>query len=235
MKPDQLCSRAEPRARTLWFRRALPFLSVLLLPALAFALDAEVAHEEAHGDGHSGQGEHGWDTTALVASFVNFVILIGVFVYLFKDKLNVFLRERKAEVANALSEAARLKAEAEAKHKEYTERMAKLDQELAQIKQDVIAAGIKERDRIMAEAEHKAARMRQEAHFLVEQQVKQLRGELAREAIDGAIAAAEALLLKSTTSYDQQRLAQDYLNALSNNQGEKKTPSIPSFGTESHA
>ena len=235
MKRDQLCSRAEPRASTLWFRRALPFLSVLLLPALAFALDAEVGHEEAHGDAHSGHGEHGWDTTALAASIVNFVILIGVFVYLFKDKLNVFLRERKAEVADALSEAARLKAEAEAKHKEYTERMAKLDQELAQIKQDVIAAGIKERDRIMAEAEHKAARMRQEAHFLVEQQVKQLRGELAREAIDGAIAAAEALLLKSTTSYDQQRLAQDYLNALSNNQGEKKTPSIPSFGTESHA
>jgi F-type H+-transporting ATPase subunit b len=113
--------------------------------------------------------------------------------------------------------------------------MAKLDQELAQIKQDVIAAGIKERDRIVAEAEHKAARMRQEAHFIVEQQVKQLRADLTREAVEGAVAAAEALLLKTTTSYDQQRLAQDYLNALSNNQGAAKTPSVPSFGTESHA
>lgn len=220
-----------------WFKRArslLPVITVLLVPALAFALDGEVAHEDAHGGGE--HGEHGWDTTGLIASFVNFAILIGVFVHLFKDKLTSFLRERKAEVADALNEAAKLKAEAEAKHKEYTERMAKLDQELAQIKQDVIAAGIKERDRIMAEAEHKAARMRQEAHFLVEQQVKQLRGELAREAVEGAVAAAEALLLKTTTSYDQQRLAQDYLNALSNNQGEKKTPSIPSFGTtESHA
>jgi F0F1-type ATP synthase membrane subunit b/b' len=214
-----------------WFKRALPLAAMLLVPALALAMDGEV-HEEAHGGEH---GEHGWDTTALVASFVNFAILIGVFVYLFKDKLNTFLRQRKAEVADALNEAAKLKAEAEAKHKEYTERMAKLDQELAQIKQDVIAAGLKERDRIMAEAEHKAARMRQEAQFLVEQQVKQLRSELAREAIDGAVAAAEALLLKTTTSYDQQRLAQDYLNALSSNQGEKKTPSIPSFGTESHA
>lgn len=219
MKTFQLC-----------FKRALPFAAALLVPALAFALDGEV-HEEAHGE----HGEHGWDSTALIASFVNFAILIGVFVHLFRDKLKTFLKERKAEVADALNEAARLKADAEAKHKEYTERLAKLDQELAQIKQDVIAAGIKERDRIVADAEHKASRMRQEAHFLVEQQVKQLRSELAREAIDGAVAAAEALLLKTTTSYDQQRLAQDYLNALSNNQGEKKTPSIPSFGTESHA
>lgn len=215
-----------------WFKRALPFAAALLVPALCFAMDGEV-HEEAAG--HGEHGEHGWDNTALIASFVNFAILIGVFVYLFKDKLNTFLKERKAEVADALSEAARLKAEAEAKHKEYSERMAKLDQELAQIKQDVIAAGIKERDRIVAEAEHKAARMRQEAQFIVEQQVKQLRADLTREAVEGAVAAAEALLLKTTTSYDQQRLAQDYLNALSNNQGEKKTPSVPSFGTESHA
>jgi F-type H+-transporting ATPase subunit b len=179
--------------------------TALLVPALALAEEAE----------HGAHGEHGFDTTALIASFVNFAILIALFTYLFRDKVKSFLTERRAEVEQQLQEAARLKAEAEVKHKEYSERLAKLDQELGQIKADMIAAGKAERDRIVAEAEHKAARLRREAEFIVEQHVKQLRADLSHEAASEAIAAAEQLLLRATTTYDQQRLAQDYLKSLS--------------------
>lgn len=212
----------------LWGLRALSLASVLLVPAVSLALEGDAHHAEAH-------GEHGWDTTAIAAQIVNFVVLIGIFVFLFKGKVNSFLKERKAEVANALSEAARLKAEAAAKHREYSERLAKLDQELAQIKQEMIAAGIKERDRIVAEAEHKAARMRREAEFIIEQQVKQLQTELTKEAVDAAVSAASDLLLKTTTSYDQQRIGQDYLAALSEKQESSKASNLARFGTESHA
>ncbi len=185
--------------------------------ALTFAAPAmALADEEAH---HG--GEHAWDTTALVASGVNFVILIALFVFLFKNSLNNFLKERKASVERELNEAARLKAEAEAKHKEYSERLAKLDSELEQIKKDMIATGTKERDRIVAEAEQKAARMRREAEFVVEQQVKQLREDLTREAVEAAIAAAEVLVTKATTSFDHQRLAQEYLASLQSVHGVK--------------
>lgn len=184
------------------------------------AHEGQEAHEE-----HGGHGEHGWDTTALTASFVNFAILIAVFVYLFKDSLKSFLTARKAEVEKELLEAARLKADAEAKHKEYSERLAQLDKELATMKADIVAAGKREYDRIMADAEHKAARMRREAEFLIEQTAKQLRKDISRESSDGAIAAAAELLLRATTTYDQQRLAQEYLGSLaeSSPQGAKKT------------
>jgi F-type H+-transporting ATPase subunit b len=195
----------------------------LAAPALAFA--NEEGHEAAH-------GEHGWDQTGLIASGVNFVILIGLFVYLFRDSLNKFLKERKATVERELTEAARLKAEAEAKHKEYSERLAKLDQELEQIKKDMIATGVKERDRIVAEAEQKAARMRREAEFMVEQQVKQLRADITREAAETAIAAAEQLLTKATTSFDQQRLAQEYLASLQATHGVKASIVPPSTQSE---
>jgi F-type H+-transporting ATPase subunit b len=151
---------------------------------------------------------------ALIASFVNFFVLISLFIYMFRDKLNSFLKERRAAIESELTEAARLRAEAEAKHKEYSTRLATLDQELAQIKRDMIAAGEKERDRIVAEAEEKASRMRREAQFIVEQQAKQLREDLKRESAEAAVAAAEQLLAKATTSFDQQRLAQEYLTAL---------------------
>ena len=191
---------------------------MLLLPALGLAED--------HGAEH---GEHGgWDVTSIVASFVNFFVLIGLFVFLFKGKLTEFLKERRAQVEVELNEAARLRAEAEAKHKEYSERMAKLDQELGQIKREMIAAGEKERDRIVAEAEEKASRMRKEAEFIIEQQAKQLREDLKREASEAAVTAAEQLLEKATTSFDQQRLAQEYLAALQKTSGEpKKTQTTP--------
>jgi F-type H+-transporting ATPase subunit b len=196
----------------------------LALSAPVIAL-AQEAHEAAHeGDAHGGHG--GWDTTGLIASFVNFAVLILLFVYLFKDSLKKFLVERRASVERELLEAARLKAAAEAKHKEYSERLAKLDQELAQIKADMIAAGKKERDRIIADAEHKAARMRRETEFIIEQQIKQVRVDLSREAADAAVAAAEELLLRATTTYDQQRLAQEYLTSLADPaQAAKKQPS----------
>jgi F-type H+-transporting ATPase subunit b len=191
-------------------RRSLKQLAAvafaLCLPLIALADEAA----EAHGE----HAEHGWDNQALIASFVNFVILIGLFVYLFSGSLKKFLVARRAEVQNALEEAARLKSEAEAKHREYSERLARLDQELAQIKRDMIDAGKQERDRIIADAEHKAARMRREAEFIIEQYAKQLRVDLTREAADAAVAAAEQLLLRATTTYDQQRLANEYLASL---------------------
>jgi F-type H+-transporting ATPase subunit b len=193
------------------------FALTLALPVIAFA--QEHAAEE-HAGGHA---SHGWDTTALAASFVNFFVLIAVFVYLFKDSLKNFLVSRKAEIEKELLEAARLKAEAEVKHKEYSDRLAKLDSELAKMKQDMVEAGKREFDRIIAEAEHKAARMRKEAEFVIEQQAKTLRNEITRESTEGAVAAAAELLLRATTTYDQQRLAQEYLSSLAGNGSVRKS------------
>lgn len=195
--------------------KQLSVLAVALCAPLVALADEAAEHGAAH-------GEHGWDQQALIASIVNFIILLVLFTVLFRSKLQAFLKERRAAVARELEEAARLKAEAEVKHKEYTERLAKLDQELAQIKADMIAAGKQERDRIIADAEQKAARMRHEAEFIIEQHAKQLRLDLTREAAEAAVAAAEQLLLRATTTYDQQRLAQEYLAALA-----AKRPSAP--------
>jgi len=187
-----------------------------------------LANEEAeHGAEHA---EHGWNTTGLLASGLNFVILISLFVWLFSGSVKKALTNRRAEIEQQLNEAALLKAEAAAKHKEYSDRMARLDDELAQIRKDMISAGEKERDRIVADAEHKASRMRKEAQFLIEQQVKQLRADLTRDTVEAAIAAAEQLLLKATTSYDQQRLAQEYLASL--DQGAKSGTGSTSQATQ---
>ena len=77
--------------------------------------------------------------------------------------------------------------------------------------------------------------MRTEALFIIEQQVKQLRTDLSREAAEAAISAAEQLLAKATTSYDHQRLAQEYLASFQNNQAGAKNSAPAAVQPESRA
>jgi F-type H+-transporting ATPase subunit b len=85
---------------------------------------------------------------------------------------------------------------------------------MAQIRHDMVKAGEAERDRIVAQAEEKAARMRKDTSFLIEQQIKQLRKELTQQAANAAVLAAQELLQEKTTASDQDQLAEAYLNRL---------------------
>jgi F-type H+-transporting ATPase subunit b len=93
-------------------------------------------------------------------------------------------------------------------------RLERLDQEMVQIRGDMIKAGEAERDRIVSQAEEKAARMRKDTAFLIEQQIKQLRKELTQQAATAAVVAAQDLLQQRTTDSDQDQLAEAYLARL---------------------
>jgi len=216
------------------FRAAL-LAAALFAPALGFAptvsaQDAHGEHGEAHGEehgeehgeasaehgeAHAAHGEaHGVNVIELVAGFVNFAVLVGLLVFLARKPTQAFLASRRAAVVDGLAEAQRMKAAAEAKYNEYQARLANLDAELAQIKSEIIASGEAERERIIAEAERKSARIRRETEFLIEQQLKQLRADLTRESVEAAMTAAEKLLRERTTDDDQQRLARAYTSKL---------------------
>jgi len=78
----------------------------------------------------------------------------------------------------------------------------------------MIDAGVAERDRIIADAQSKAERMRKDAQFLIDQQMKQLRIDLTREAVTAAVDAAEKVLREKASPADQERLAREYLQRL---------------------
>ena len=151
----------------------------------------------------------------LYGAAFNFILLIVLLVFLFRKPLRRFLSNRRREIEEGLADAERRMAEAEAKYTEYASRLERLDAELEKIRKDMVKAGEEERDRIVAEAERKAARMRRDAEFLIEQQMKQLREDLTKEAVETAIRTAEAVLTEKTTAEDRSRLADTYLDTLS--------------------
>ncbi|NOY91801.1 MAG: ATP synthase F0 subunit B [Deltaproteobacteria bacterium] len=185
-------------------------ISLSLLGSSSVALAEETAH---HGDTLTI-----WQiltSPVFMASVLNFLVLVTLLYVMGRKPIASFLTERRRQVEEGLKQAAALKAEAEKKLAEYTERLESLDEEMAAIRADLIKAGEAERSRIVAEAEKKAARMRTETRFLIEQRMKQVERELRQEAVDASIAAAQSVLEDKTTETDRQRLAQGYLQSLS--------------------
>lgn len=207
-------------------RRLALVLSLLLVPsALAFAQhDEHDGHgEDVAADAHAEEGGHhgghlsigeALGLTELQGAIVNFSLLLLGLVYFGGRKVRASLEERRDRVATELAEAKRLREEAEAKYALYQKRLISLDAELDTIRQEMIKAGEAERDRLVADAEKKAASMRREAEFLVDQRMKQLREDLSRETVQAAIAAAEKVLREKTTADDQARLSKAFLSQI---------------------
>ncbi len=97
---------------------------------------------------------------------------------------------------------------------EYTARIDNLDAELDTMRAEMREGGLAERNRIVEDAARRAEKMRAEAKFLIEQQMKTLREELTREAIEAAIGAAEKILRDGAAQPDQERLATAYIGQL---------------------
>ncbi len=145
---------------------------------------------------------------------LNVLILFGLYWKFGKGAISEGLKGRRTKVAREIEEAQRMQKEAEARAAKYQAKLSHLEAELKEMRDSLQAAGEAERDRLVREAEEKAARMERDASFLVEQELKTLRAELTREAVETAVAAAEELLRKRITSSDQERLAEDYLAQL---------------------
>jgi len=196
----------------------------LISPTVSFAESAhEVAEAPEGPDAHSELHFSDLLNTEFLGTLVNFGVLILIIGWAIRKKGNPALAARRAEVEKELAEAQRLRAEAEARHMATATRLEKLDQEMLQIRADMVKAGEAERDRIVAQAEEKAARMRKDTNFLIEQQMKQLRKELTEQAATAAVAAAQDLLRERTTDADQEQLAEAYLARLDDVAQERDT------------
>ncbi len=150
-------------------------------------------------------------TPPFFAVFLNFAILVAAYYLLGKKPIAAALENRRDAIAKDIEEAQRAKLAAEERAKTYQAKLERLEDEVRAARDALLRAGEAERDRIVSEAEVKAERLRSDAQFLVEQELKQVRQDLWREAVEAAIGAAHELLANRVTAADQERLAEDYL------------------------
>lgn len=150
----------------------------------------------------------------LVFPLVNFLI----FAYLVKryalPPLKEHLRKRREGILNSIVDANEAKSRAENHLQRYKQLIADLEAESTKIREGLRTEGEREKAHIVAEAEDFAAKLRADADFMAQQEMKmareEIRGELARLAEE----AAERVIEKQLTDRDQDRLIANFAQHL---------------------
>ena len=181
-------------------RSAALGLALLALPALALA---------ASGGGH--QVDSGVVLKDFIWRCINFAIMAGAIAYFAIKPIRNGLQGRRAEIVKALNDAAAARDAAEAKAREYQEKLARAAAEIETIYAAIRREGELERDRIVASAREMAVKIEQEADAKAATAVARARVELRAEAARLAVELAEELLGKSVTAADQKRLVDEYM------------------------
>ncbi|MGB0678927.1 MAG: hypothetical protein ACPGUV_04635, partial [Polyangiales bacterium] len=113
-----------------------------------------------------------------IAQVLNFFLLLWLLGRIGKDPIGRFLARRRGALQQGMQAAQAQKQAAEAKAVECAARLAGLDEELKQLRAQIVRTGETERQRIVAAAEEKAERMRHEAQALMVQQSSELREDI---------------------------------------------------------
>ncbi|WP_434044847.1 MULTISPECIES: F0F1 ATP synthase subunit B family protein [Sorangium] len=149
-----------------------------------------------------------------LASVLNFGLLAFIIVRFGRKPIAEALKKRKQTITQELDNASRLKQEAERRLDEYEDKLTRLEETLAELKAEHAAQAELEKAHVLAEAEQRRVRMRRDAEFRIEQELKSARAMLLQEAVQNAVTAAEELLRQRVGRDDLDRVNEEYLKAI---------------------
>ena len=144
----------------------------------------------------------------------NFLIYAFILVKFAFPLVRDFLRSRRDEVVSTISQASAKKQAAEALVNEYRAKLAGLETEVQSILASLRQEGERERNRVVSEAQATAVKIKEDASFLAEQEVKMARQKLREEMAELAAATARQLVERNLSSADQSRLADDFIQTI---------------------
>lgn len=176
---------------------AIPLCSLVYAAAL---WAAEKGHDP-HG-GHEGIGSQLLVLAFFTINFVLFVLLLRKYAL---PVVRDALRQRRAAVVQALSEAKRAREEAEQLRKEYEEKLAGLAAEQERLRLETLAAAEREKEKTLSEARRLAERIRAEAQLIAQREAAEARRLLRQEVVQQAILMATEMIRTHLRPEDHSR------------------------------
>lgn len=164
----------------------------------------------ASGDAHGGGSQLidlGWRV-------LNFIVFAAILYFAAAKPIKNFLNGRIEGIRKDLSDAEKGKEDAEKKLKDYMDRLASLEGEIQEIQDTLKKEGEVERDRIIEAANEAAEKIKQQAVFSANQEMKRAVASIREEVADAAVSLAEKMLVKDLKKDDQKKLVNEYLQGL---------------------
>jgi F-type H+-transporting ATPase subunit b len=193
--------------------KKLALVLLTLLPALALAAE--------HGGNPHEAGHHDIDWYSLTMQSITFVVfVVGLLAVARKPVAKYFLTRHEA-VKAAVGEAQQAKALAEAKAREYDQKMKDLDAELKKLETTLAGSAEAEKKRLLEEAEAAAKKVQKDAEVAIATELSKAQEQLRHETAELAVKLAEDILRREIKADDHKRLVDDFVKSLSQGLNQK--------------
>lgn len=146
--------------------------------------------------------------------WANFAILFGGLLFLLLKKAPAFFRARAEHIVSAITEAKRVKDEADDLLCEAQGKLARLNQEIAELRATAKQDGITEAERIRAMAREEETKIQRAAQAEIEAAERSARMELKAIAAQLAVERAEAVVKGRMTAEVQSALVRAFVENL---------------------
>ena len=162
-----------------------------------------------------GEAAPWWNQPGLeVWKFVNLFLFVGALVYFLRRPVSDALRARREGIRRELMRAQEERDAANAKLEEVETRLARLDAEVAQVREQARREAEEERERIRRSSEEDAEKLREQARREIESAGKAARQELRRYTAEQSVHLAEELIRRDIRPEDDQRLVERQVEEL---------------------
>lgn len=149
-----------------------------------------------------------WD---LFLRYINFGILVFVFVKYLKTPLMNFLQGRKEKLAQEIKRLEDEKEDLTVKIKEHQETIAESEVRFAELKERIVKQGERKKQEIIESAQQQSRMMLEDADRRLKTYFLQAENAFKAELIDAAIELAMQRLPKEITAEDNEKFANEYL------------------------
>lgn len=188
-------------------RHALKWSVLIVLMLLAVALPVH-ASEEGGGD-NLFTAPIGW-----VFRWIQFIVVFGGVGYLLAKKAPAYFRRRAETIVASITESTKVKEEAERQLREAEEKLHRLDQELAEMRQAAQREAAAEAERIRQATQDETKKIEGAAQAEIGAAERAARIELKALAARLAVERAEALIRKQMTPQTEAALVQSFTQNL---------------------
>jgi F-type H+-transporting ATPase subunit b len=187
-------------------RRGLSkFLAGFVLMLFFSALSAHAAEEG---------GNTATERANEIFKWINFAIVAGLLVWVFAKLTPPFFRKNAETIHSAITQATVAKAEADRRLREAEEKLARLEQEVAQLRAAAQREMSAEAERLRAVTQSDIQRVNLAAKAEIEAAERAARLELKVMAANLAVDNAEALLVKQLTPQTQESMVSAFVKSL---------------------
>lgn len=159
-------------------------------------------------------GHHAPSITDVIFPALNFLIYAFIIVKFALPAVRSFLKSRREEVIATISQASAKKAAAQGLVDEYRNKLASLDQQVQSLQATLRDEGDRDKAKLLGDANAMAAKIKDDARILADQEIKMARQKIREEMAIQAEATARALLQRNLSADDQNRLADEFIQSI---------------------